>query len=70
MTNPGCFKAKYSVEDDYFEELTSEGAWLIGFLAADGSVHKNTLTFSQSGRKGLRLVEHIKKVLKYNVLVD
>ena len=54
---------KYSVNENVFDELTEEGAYWLGMLASDGSVHKKgnrvTLCLKASDR------EHIQKFIKF-----
>lgn len=58
-------KKKKSVDDNYFDKIDINQAWLIGFLAADGTIRKN----NNSIKIGLstvdrEILEKIKKELK------
>jgi len=63
--------------EEFFDEIGPIQAWLLGLLAADGSVkNKSQITFPQSGSDGKRLVETVRSLLgvenklKYQVKVD
>lgn len=58
---------KYSVNDNYFDEMSDEKYWLLGLLASDGCVDKlGHISISQSGKDGLELIEYIKSILEFN----
>jgi hypothetical protein len=60
-------RRQYSVDDNYFDKITNEKAWLIGLLAADGCIHKNKyIILGQSGNNGLILIKYVKKLLKFS----
>lgn len=58
---------KYSVNDNYFNNLNNEKAWLLGLLASDGYVRSNNKRFGigQSGIKGLNLIKYVKNILHF-----
>ncbi len=57
---------KYSVNEDYFDIIGDEQAWLIGLLAADGCIHKNKyISLGQSGPQGLKLIKYVKQILNF-----
>lgn len=66
MKNKGRFVA-YDVDHDYFNSMTGMRYWVIGLLAADGSVNKkgNRICISQSGPHGKFIIELLKKELKF-----
>lgn len=56
----------YTVNDAFFQYPTKEMYWVLGMLAADGSVHKSGkfISISQSGDDGLKCIQYIKTLLK------
>lgn len=64
-------KRKYSIDDSYFKNIQHIQAWLLGILAADGCICKNTITISQSGKEGLKIITYIKKITNFkgNILI-
>ena len=58
-------KRKKSVDDDYFNNIGINQAWLMGFIAADGTIRRETnsikITLSSIDRE---ILEKIKKELK------
>jgi intein/homing endonuclease len=55
---------KYSANENYFNVINDDaGAYLLGFISADGGVYKNKLTIAQSGDNGKLLLEWIKNNL-------
>lgn len=54
---------KYNVNDNYFDVIGDEQAWLLGLLAADGWISGNQVGIAQSGNDGLLLIQHIKNIL-------
>ncbi len=60
----GTFSRKKIDREDFFSVVGEKQAWLIGFIAADGSIGKrNQVNFSQSGDEGLQLVKIVKSML-------
>lgn len=57
---------KYNFNEDFFEVIGPDQAWLLGFIFADGSIKNNTISISQSGLMGKILLENIKEMVKYN----
>lgn len=62
-------KRKYHVNDDFFDELNPTNAWVLGWLASDGSININ----GNGLRFGINvaiidkdIIQKIKKVLEYN----
>ena len=41
---------------NYFDQLDENSAYVLGFIAADGNVHRNVLTITQSDRKVLEVI--------------
>lgn len=62
----GKYKHHDNVDESYFEVIdTHEKAWLLGLIAADGNVDdKGGFSISQSGECGLKLITHVKSILK------
>jgi hypothetical protein len=56
---------KHILNTDYFKSNDKDMYWLIGLLAADGCVYKNTIKLSQSGPTGYSIISHITKLLDY-----
>ena len=66
--NKGQAQRKYKVDESYFEEInTSEKAWLLGFIAADGCNNTNkttsTLTINLA-EQDIEILYKIKDLLK------
>jgi len=58
--------SKNEVNHFFFSKETPEVYWLIGLLAADGCIHnKYAWSLGQSGDDGLKLITHIKNILKH-----
>lgn len=56
---------KYSINDSFFDRCGSLQYWLLGLLAADGSiVAPRYVTLSQSGEHGLELIRYINRILR------
>jgi hypothetical protein len=56
---------KYTVLEDYFKNIdTQEKAYILGYMYADGCVHKNKLKLTLH-RQDLHILKRIKKELKY-----
>lgn len=54
----------YSVNDNFFDEMSELQYWFIGLLASDGFVEKvNQIGISQSGDDGYKLLCYIKEIL-------
>lgn len=62
---PRCKPRKYQVNDNFFKRWTVESAYLLGFIAADGNVSSNRLTFSIC-IKDFNQLDKIKKILNAN----
>ena len=64
----GQFKLrKYNVNENYFNSINNNiGAYILGFISADGGVFNNRLTIAQSGDEGKILLEKIKNKLNSN----
>ena len=64
MTTPW---SKYSINRNFFTKKNSHYFWLVGLLGADGSIHKQGYTsISQSGDKGEKLIQYLKKLINFN----
>ncbi len=62
-------KRKYSVNDNFFEELNPLNAWILGWLASNGFVNKcgNAISVGiKVSKKDSDIIQKIKKLLKYN----
>jgi hypothetical protein len=60
-----CSHIRFTVNDDFLDEINPLQAWFLGFMAADGSVGKNYFSISQSHDAGLQLLKTIKQFLSY-----
>jgi hypothetical protein len=61
--NRGRFVA-YGIDENFFDNLTQEGAWLLGLLAADGCVtDRGIFQFGQTNNK--EIVEYVKNILSF-----
>jgi len=62
-------KPIYTVDENYFEKIdTNNKAYILGFIYADGNIHKNVLTISLS-YKDIEILEFIKNELKYDGII-
>lgn len=60
-------RCKYNVNEDYLDTIQPKQLWFLGLMAADGYVNnKKLFGLSQSGDKGLNIIEYVKKELKYD----
>lgn len=56
----------YNLNENYFDEINDKQLWLIGLLAADGNVQKNSFVgITQSNERGKKIIEYIKNELEY-----
>jgi len=52
------------INEDLFKALDNRSAWLLGLFAADGCISKiGTISISQSGVAGLKLIEYLVDIL-------
>ena len=66
MENEKNNKRVYNVNDDYFDVINPEQAWLLGILASDGCISKDRfLVIGQSGDQGLILIKKIINLLDF-----
>lgn len=57
---------KHDFNENYFNILNNESAWVIGLLASDGCIHNDTgISLSQSGTNGLKIMEYVKNILNF-----
>ena len=67
-----CFKRIYTMNDRFLQIESNEKYYFLGLMASDGNLYPvtNTITFSQSGTEGLKLIEYLKEILStnYNIL--
>lgn len=66
------FKRVYKLKDNFLQIESNEKYYFLGVMASDGNLSdmNKTINISQSGEKGLRLIEYIKRILdsNYNIL--
>lgn len=64
----GCqnYFKRYEVNDNFFDFIGEKQAWLLGMLAADGSISNDrTFSISQSNKHGLELINTIKEMIGF-----
>lgn len=61
------FKRVYNLNDNFLKNLTPDSCWFLGLMASDGCIqkHNNTISISQSGENGLKIITYIKKILNF-----
>jgi hypothetical protein len=69
--NKTQFKKKYTVNENFFDEVNKVNSFFVGLMASDGNIRKNLNSFSisQSGKDGLVLINNVRKWLEYNGVV-
>lgn len=57
----------YDLNDDFLDILDSKQCWFLGIMASDGYINKtnSTIGISQSGDKGLNMIEYIKELINF-----
>jgi hypothetical protein len=61
------YEIKYTVNEDFFNELGKEQAWFLGMMSADGHVRNGRqVCISQSGESGEKVINYIKKLINFN----
>ena len=60
----GFSKRKYTINDNFFDEMSAIQYWLIGLIASDGCKRKhNQIPLYQSGENGLLLIKYVSEIL-------
>jgi hypothetical protein len=62
-------RSKYSLNESFFDEVGDTQLWLIGLLAADGWIRKNSIGLSQSGNHGVELINYVKNIIDYSGVI-
>jgi hypothetical protein len=60
------FKRRYTINDNFFDVIGEEQAWLLGLLASDGCVHNDrAFSLSQSSNHGEQLIREVQRILSH-----
>lgn len=63
----GVFEYEYDINHNYFNYINNdEKAYILGFIFADGCIHKKVLTIAQSGDKEKNILLWIKEKMESN----
>lgn len=65
--NKGRFIRKYSLNENFLNQINEKNSFFVGLMAADGNVaNKKTFSLSQSGENGFHLITTIRDWLEFN----
>lgn len=67
----GKFVRQNIFNENFFDKIEEKQSWLVGLLAADGYIKKNSgsMGLSQSGDEGLKLIQYVIKLLDANFCI-
>lgn len=60
------FKRVYSIDDMFLQKESAEKYYFLGLMASDGNIHSSTITISQSGDNGKKIIEYLRLILNTN----
>lgn len=65
----GRFESKYTFDKSILIDDSPMKYWMLGLLASDGNIRKNTFSISQSGNRGSDIINYIKGKLNYTGVI-